>query len=134
MLDKRNKSHGNLIELAHVENRNDKADELVGKNNTSKLLSKNVLKRKRDNLAVHPPPGLSMHPAEDMHQDNKYMAKQSVIEENISDANLLNSFDDQMQKSIRPGEKFLKNNFMEVSHENESNNQCQNYHSPSEGS
>lgn len=36
------------------------------------------------------------------------MAKQSVIEENISDANLLNSFDDQMQKSIKPGEKFVK--------------------------
>ena len=31
----------------------------------------------------------------------KYAAKQSVIEENISDANLLNSMDDQMHKSIR---------------------------------
>jgi hypothetical protein len=81
---------------------------LLDKNNTSKLLSKNVLKRKSYNLGILTPNILSIPRINTQESEGNYVAKQSVIEENISDANLLNSFDGQMHLSIRPGEKFLK--------------------------
>lgn len=58
--EKRNKSFGNLMELVHPEEKIDKADKLIVKNNTSKLLSKNVLKRKSYNIGTASPTNLSI--------------------------------------------------------------------------
>lgn len=49
-----------MMELAHVEEKIDKADKLIGKNNTSKLLSKNVLKRKSHNIGSASPTNLNI--------------------------------------------------------------------------
>jgi len=60
-------------------------------------LSKNALQKKTFNLTTSNEVIILEEKEEEKEiEDGKFMAKHSVIEENISDANLLNSFDEQM--------------------------------------
>jgi len=85
------KSNGNLLSLVQQEfesdnNKSDKARKILDKNATNKLLSKQRLKKRaisREEVTIKP-----------VVEPTGYQATIEVIEENISEANLLNSFDD----------------------------------------
>jgi len=73
----------------------DKANKILNKNTTTKLLSKTALKRKvqqKQNSHMMSP------------EEQKFTSLVSVIEENISETNMLNSYDDQMNKSLQKGD------------------------------
>lgn len=93
----KNKSIDNLLELVEAPETPtpvDKATQILEKNSTSRMLSKAALQKKRRR---------KMAPQENM----KYEAIHSVIDENFSEANMLNSFDERLDKSIKKGENFM---------------------------
>jgi len=88
------KSSGNLIEMAQneIEFKRDKASKIIDKNSTSKLLSKSALKKTNKKLM--------QWQDHKIHQMQEYKPLHSVIDENISEINLLHSFDERLHKSI----------------------------------
>ena len=75
---------------------------LIDKNSSNKLISKNTLKIKsrQSNKSF----SSNIDKALDENARGDYLAGQSVIDENISDYNLLQQSDDELHRSIKKGQ------------------------------
>ena len=85
------------------ERKEDKAFRLMEKNSSSKLHSKNALRKVSKQLKKSNGVG----PGQQISKINtQFEPPTSVIQESFSEANMLNSFDEELHKSLKQGDKF----------------------------
>ena len=90
--------------MSYSQPKPDKAMKVMSKNASNKLMSKNVLKRKIFS-SKKKTEGIDVTKYDE--SQPTYNATNGVIEENISEANMLNSQDDFFNESIKVGDRFL---------------------------